>query len=117
MKLKEIQALGDVELRIKVATLDGWNDRPVLEWDHYFLKRVGHRSVEAATYSDLPDYPNDLNAMHEAEKVVVAGVEDRLRYLANLSLVTRDNPLTLGMFRATARQRAEAFVLTLTSKE
>ena len=116
MNLKEIQALGDVELRIKVAKLDGWNDRPVLEWDHYFLKRVGHRSVEAATYSDLPDYPNDLNAMHEAEKLLTK--DQRAEYGPLISRVSgKGQGVWWNLTHATARQRAEAFVLTLTSKE
>lgn len=66
---------------------------------------------------DLPDYLNDLNAMHEAEKMlteeqrelfrsilvdVVRGTVDRLRITWQAALC-----------HATAAQRAEAFLRTL----
>jgi hypothetical protein len=69
----------------------------------------------------IPDYPNDLNAMHEAEKLLLDGVkctDDVVAgtpsgdYFMRLSDVTeRDDHM---MFTATAAQRAEAFYLTLT---
>ena len=56
--------------------------------------------------SDLPDYLNDLNAMHEAEKVL--NNEQWVAYGRELN--------RLGVFpmvHATASQRAEAFLRTL----
>jgi hypothetical protein len=55
---------------------------------------------------DLPDYLNDLNAMHEAEKIF----DDALycRYISELCTLTiNDNN---SMYMATAAQRAEAFL-------
>lgn len=61
---------------------------------------------------DLPDYCNDLNAMHEAEKTL----GDRLDlYREFLRLVVTDDPTNRynEPAFAAARQRAEAFLRTL----
>ena len=60
--------------------------------------------------AQLPDYINDLNAMHEAEKVLMDycdGWEDYCHKIKR-HFVTSD-----GAIRATAAQRAEAFLKTL----
>jgi hypothetical protein len=54
-----------------------------------------------------PDYLNDLNAMHEAEKVLIDGKEQV--YFEDLHGVAGN----LTFYRATAAQRAEAFLKTL----
>ena len=63
----------------------------------------------------LPDYLGDLNAMHEAEKLLDDGVDDagslRYRYAGFLYHITV--PQNLQPFRATAPQRAEALLRTL----
>ena len=66
----------------------------------------------------IPDYCNDLNAMHEAEKS--AGVHLGQSYAKNLREVInqdeRGNILrheTWVYYTATAAQRAEAFLKTL----
>ena len=60
------------------------------------------------------DYCNDLNAMHEAEKVFVEkGVN---MWWCYVDFINRHNPTRLGRetaVHATARQRAEAFLRTL----
>jgi len=55
---------------------------------------------------DCPNYCNDLNAMHEAEAVLN---EDQLWRMAR-EIERNDDQ---WYFRATARQRAEAFLRTL----
>jgi hypothetical protein len=68
----------------------------------------------------LPDYLNDLNAMHEAEKVLSAN--DLVVYAAHLTrgrpiwdVMPNDEhfPICPEAIRATAAQRAEAFLRTL----
>lgn len=84
-----------------------------------------HHHGGAAEYVEVPFYPTDLNAMHEA----VNNVPDELRlaYRRNLNLAA--NGLSVGALRklskeqqeqafwqyanATARHRAEAFLRTL----
>lgn len=68
----------------------------------------------------LPNYCNDLNAMHEAEKTMLAGFEDDPEgsalwsdYQTNLIIVC---PAYLS-YHATANQRAEAFLRTINKWE
>lgn len=64
----------------------------------------------------VPDYLNDLNAMHEAEDRIEAVMHDRgddHAYGDKLVEVTMD----VRPIRATAAQRAEAFLRTLNKWE
>ena len=60
----------------------------------------------AHTRFDLPDYLSDLNAMHEAEKVLTA--VQRAQYIQELERICE-----YDICFATASQRAEAFIRTL----
>jgi hypothetical protein len=62
-------------------------------WDHNILP---------------PDYLNDLNAMHEAEKILTA--DEVTSYWLHINQITLGTIYTIS---ATAAQRAEAFGLTL----
>jgi hypothetical protein len=59
----------------------------------------------------IPDYCTDLNAMHEAEKVLT----DEQCVFIRLHLRERleNHPASRYVWNATARQRAEAFLKTL----
>lgn len=65
------------------------------------------------TYTELPDFLHDLNAMHEAEKVLTP--EQLVDYCAfSLRVATGEGCVTdYKMIRATASQRAEAFLRTI----
>jgi hypothetical protein len=56
----------------------------------------------------IPDYLNDLNAMHEAEKILKPGTDEEADYLVFLARLTNCKPSF-----ATAAQRAEAFLRVL----
>jgi hypothetical protein len=59
-----------------------------------------------------PNFATDLNAMHDAEKVL-NGL-DKWRYALRLTEVTQSQSSDdMSFFCATARQRAEAFLRTL----
>jgi len=62
---------------------------------------------------ELPDYLNDLNAMHEAEKLLKS--EQHFTFQVELARVinTTTYPLNFALLHATAAQRAEAFLRTL----
>ena len=68
-------------------------------------------------FGPLPDYLNDLNAMHDAEKVLIN--DQDLKYSESLALVVKarwktNNSYDMQKFRsATAAQRARAFLETL----
>jgi hypothetical protein len=104
------------EKRIKLAEAAGWTtDKRGLGW----LSPHGY-------YAPPPDYFNDLNAVHELEKMLLpddAYYSQRNFYSSEVGRVTgNDNsqgwkPLSndacFNILHATAAQRAEAIGLTL----
>jgi hypothetical protein len=102
--------------RIAIAEACGWLD----------IQRCGRMSLKphpegaefrgtldapslnyARTYSRLPDYLSDLNAMHEAEKTLTADQE--FDYNDTLDGIDPEE----FVWKRTATQRAEAFLRTL----
>ena len=70
----------------------------------------------------VPDYLNDLNAMHEAEKILRGPTDDeeseRSRYSENIILAVANGQEVVDVWywehiTATAAQRAEAFLRTI----
>lgn len=87
--------------RIAIAEACG-----TMRWSYALPKKCVGASV--------PDYLNDLNAMHEAEKVLTE--DQREQYLNSLYKVC--NPASMlndawNLNCATAAQRAEAFLRTI----
>jgi hypothetical protein len=80
------------EQRIAIAEACGW--------------KTGYRDPEA--WHPLPDYLNDLNAMHEAEKVLDKRQED----IMNSTLWDIMDGRKY-LWHATASQRAESFLRTV----
>ena len=104
--------------RIAIAEACGWG---VLRLSCGFYakhKTEGRISISAASAratqneamcDRVPDYPNDLNAMHEAENTLnVREKQNYISTLRNICVVAGCWPET-----ATADQRAEAFLRTL----
>ena len=60
-----------------------------------------------------PDYCNDLNAMHEAEKVLISDASMRRSYLEWLGWIDDYITSAVNICHAAARQRAEAFLRTI----
>jgi hypothetical protein len=98
----------DEQINAAIAQACGWTN-----------VTAAHRSGKApgadyVGYEFYPNYCTDLNAMHEAEKVLNSSEEKM--YFANLKEIVGDLIWyrTIGkVYRATARQRAEAFLRTL----
>ena len=61
---------------------------------------------------DLPDYLNDLNVMHKAEKTLIAANQVTSYATMLCHLCERATPMQM-IWHATAAQRAEAFLKTL----
>jgi len=112
--------------RIAIAEACGWSIKACLVQRGYALYTPGgaiwtsfwdapkdavKEKLWEACGDQLPDYLNDLNAMHEAEKVI--GINMR-SYLETLQRVV-DETCGGGAYAhtATAAQRAEAFLRTL----
>jgi hypothetical protein len=122
--------------RIAIAEACGWTDvrRPIddsyhtigtetLEW---LMGRVAGVKLGERVHKPLPDYLNDLNAMHEAEKTLTDrqwfheikdSQEGEICYWTCLWHITACDSKTNGSGRlrhsATAAQRAEAFLRTI----
>ena len=79
--------------RIAIAEACGW--------------KTGYRDPEA--WHPLPDYLNDLNAMHEAEKTLTDKAHEEFR-LNLYDVIGDDSRLIVS---STAAQRAEAFLRTI----
>ena len=108
------------EQRIAIARACGWtNVAPVI------VKNVKHEGddITVGIRSDdgwIPDYLNDLNAMHEAEKVLTPkhqpdkGESQWGEYLGWLGFCVDYNTREVyECVTATAAQRAQAFLRTL----
>ena len=70
--------------------------------------------VNSAVVKIIPDYLNDLNAMHDAEKVLTE--DQREQYLNSLYKVCNPDSMLNDAWNlncATAAQRAEAFLHTI----
>lgn len=104
----------DEQINAAIAEACGWTQVNV---------KHGSRRAPNADYVGskfIPNYCADLNAMHEAEKVLMQNNNWRIgEYEARLfSSVGEMNNVSSGRgvrlcFQATARQRAEAFLRTL----
>ena len=102
----------DEQINQRIAEACGWR------WDQGY--RWKDSSGLSAFAWDIPDYCTDLNAMHEAEKVLMQNNNWRIgEYEARLfNSVGEMNNVSSWRgvrlcFHATARQRAEAFLRTL----
>jgi len=107
--------------RIAIAKHCEWTDiRTVLDDDpdEFGIDLVGKRNG-GRDYVPLPDYLNDLNAMHEAENALT--FESKLHFFRNLrkvkasrlNLSDPSDMATRELIFATAAQRAEAFLRTI----
>ena len=93
----------DEQKRIKIAEADGWRKMTAPRELGF-----GASAPDKCWYfvHQLPDYLNDLNAMHEAEKVLTGLT--RHAYCDALLDTVPDSPDHLWeVLTATARQRAE----------
>ena len=104
--------MNDTEQRIAIAKATGqWKDcRIIPGGPHNFDMPVGKPLLIDGTFADeeevVDNYPTDLNAMHEAEKTLT---DDQLKsYDVWLIAVAGTRAR-----RATAKERCEAFCLTL----
>ena len=100
--------------RIAIAKACGWT---IDAGDEEHSASVGTPpNAQAGVLGQVPDYLNDLNAMHEAEeKLSLGAVEDFSLYCSWLQKVAEEKeaiPLACWITKATAAQRAEAFLKT-----
>lgn len=103
--------------RIAIAGACGWTG--IQQGNNCQGKRLlgvspankGRTSYDGVVLSEIPDYLNDLNAMHEVEAWLLKNRQDmRLVYRRLLIEACGDSP---NYWHTTAAQRAEAFLRTL----
>lgn len=103
--------------RIAIATLDRWSLITSILYRGEMLLCGKHPEMNEAQanfpdgdgnwLASIPDYLNDLNAIHEAEKTIWKHEKEYIRQLIERLQTPED-----AIF-ATATQRAEAFLRTL----
>ena len=99
------------EKRIKVAELCGWVLEKTEDGAERLLKPNGTPIVWSQFNSVVPDYLNDLNAMHEAEKLIPIG---KTTIYENFLLDIETRQIgAWDITHATAAEKAKAFVLTM----
>jgi hypothetical protein len=101
--------------RIAIAEACGWTR---CEGSMGYETRYRGTPSETTVRVLLPDYLNDLNAMHDAEKVLT--YEQAEEFVEQLYLADQKNnlaenppPWRFNVASATAAQRAEAFLKTI----
>ena len=92
--------------RIAIAEACGWKE--IADWG---AGGINGKHPTEPWVEVIPDYLNDLNAMHEAEKVF-DGYGMRQSYRRNL-LIACDTNDPNEIIAATAAERAEAFLRTV----
>jgi hypothetical protein len=128
--------MNETEQRIAIAEACGWKQivtteevmhwpggmlpTEVTRWSRHVIELAG-KKVAACVHEEeeeLPDYLHDLNAMHEAEKVLTE--PQRLAYMRILiqpesidDAFHVTNGMAWDMTHASAAQRAEAFLRTI----
>ena len=88
------------QINIAIAEACGWKPAPRERWE-----------LDGRVERFRPDYCNDLNAMHEAEKIL--SDESHADYACELVKTIRRNGEWFESVSATAAQRAEAFLRTI----
>ena len=96
--------------RIAIAEACGWRCTAAFKEAVACWCRPGGMSHQTEL---LPNYLNDLNAMHEAEKVLT--VDQLIDQAEWLGASSNEMPIKswVVLLRATAAQRAEAFLRTI----
>jgi hypothetical protein len=102
-------------INIAIAEACGWTDAEIIGKENPTpFGIMPNERNEGDNYRLIPNYCNDLNAMHEAEGFLGPKDYQSFRWIL-WGLVKR--PLVTEWFRAqlsaTARQRAEAFLRTI----
>jgi len=109
------------EKRIKLAEATGWKRAGLInEWLRPSRAHIPQFHSSWVGLDALPDYFNDLNAVHELELKVFQDSSIQLDYSRSLiRIIKNSSPLGKQFFSdfdlvtATAAQRAEALGLTL----
>jgi hypothetical protein len=90
--------------RIKLANYAGWHEKPEPHGSHNATAWWHNQDRYPSYLMPVPDYFNDLNAVHELEKALTEDQYDEYRHHLGKAV----GYLWRGIISATAAQRAEA---------
>jgi len=115
MRTREyVESLSDKERRIRTAEICGWSDC-YKQSDGLLCGITPPDSRGIRWDSQLPNYLTDLNAMHEAEKMILQDEDGDIR---TALYYRRLDDLCVGHgWHATARQRNTAFLMVMLPDE
>jgi hypothetical protein len=100
------------QINIAIAEECGWTKVFSDEWGPLRGLKSGDKFYTGCAFTIVPDYCNDLNAMHDAEKALnPIKASEYARMLTSIAWES-EQPVFAPM-TATARQRAEEFLRTL----
>jgi hypothetical protein len=103
----------ELKQQIAIAESCGWTyTKTVHNPDPTAYGRHPTHTDDVSWALPLPNYLNDLNAMHEAEKVLLQHMAKWWNYTSQLA-AANSTLGTGGEAHATAKQRAEAFLRTI----
>jgi len=106
--------------RIAIAEACGWTRCVFVESIGLAKGMPGNNKPSYGTYENgmaqLPDYLNDLNAMHEAEKTLNQNLAAEYARMLTSTAWQSAQP-TFAPMTATAAQRAESFLRTINKWE
>jgi hypothetical protein len=125
--------MSDEQIRIAIAEACGWrrqiSESAILgiistQWFKPDGTKAHPHEVSGNALGYTPDYPNDLNAMHEAEKNLGNGQHEKYEsHIQNILIKEELKWMSGGknkivsseryIWHAVARQRAEAFLRTI----
>ena len=100
--------------QIAIAQACGWtysNKHPIYGRQSFKLWHYKDTEIIAYHWTKLPNYLHDLNAMHEAERILDGYM--MLKYASELLAVIGGGSGCFSHIHATAAQRSEAFLRTL----
>jgi hypothetical protein len=129
--------MSDDQINVAIAEACGWVDRGSFNEsrpeDHKFKRRIGNTENYEWRWQHKFNYCNNLNAMHEAEETLKESEWNKMfSYLTSIqwkdatgdrhredveygakAWISSPSQKVISPARATARQRAEAFLRTL----
>jgi hypothetical protein len=110
--------MNELQQRIKIAEACGWTDIRSTNPPCGYTTRYKGTPSETCIELPIPDFLNDLNAMHEAELLLFAkGWEWQVRYYDHLLGLSGCMNSGIHTLTLTAAQRAEAFLKILQTEE
>ena len=113
MTIKQVKKLTNEQLRTKIILICGY--KPFYLSGPFGGKPDFLYDINKDQPLELvPQYAHDLNVMHEMEKNIRDQVK-QIHYIDYLMEIAGENS-PFGTISATAKQRAQAFILTMVNK-